>query len=75
MAIDALLVKLMEGEELTQGEIRELRENADKKYEQAQKQSDAALAMFERLKSVCKHPNKKGYVCPDCGYNNRPDGY
>lgn len=55
--------------------IRLLYEDAMMRLNKASALHDLAISQLDTLKTMCKHPKKRGYICPDCGYDNSPDGY
>lgn len=73
--LDALWAKVMNGDDLTREEIRLLRDNALKKLKAANRMHEVAVTALQTIEKVCKHPGKKGYVCPDCGLDDGPDGF
>lgn len=62
-------------EPITQEQIRELRKNGLTLLSKAVAMQQLAQARLKMAKELCDHPNKKGFVCPDCGFDNGPDGW
>lgn len=62
----------------TQDEIRQMHKDGLNLMDRSRQLADQAESMFRLAKRVCQrngHPrmkDKRG-VCPDCGYDNRPD--
>lgn len=64
---------VMNGEPLTQNDIKELREGSMAKIRGANASLDIARKQLEILRGLCKHPRKKNQSCPDCGADWSPD--
>ena len=60
---------------ITQEQIKALRESGLSLLSKARALQKLAQARLNMAQDLCAHPNKKGYVCPDCGFDNGPDGY
>ena len=60
---------------VTQDQIRELRVSGIELLQKARAMEKLALAQLDMARKLCQHPNKKFYVCPDCGLDTSPDGY
>jgi len=60
---------------ITQEQIRQLRKSGFALLAKADTMRKLALSRLEMAESLCDHPNKTGYICPDCGYDTSPDPY
>jgi hypothetical protein len=67
---------MSQGEGATsQTQIRALYKDTMARLDKARALQKMAISQLDMLREMCKHPNKKRYICPDCGYDNSPDGY
>ena len=72
---DSIEDLLLSDEPPSQETIKKVHDNAMELLRKARVMTELAQARLKLVEGICKHPNKRGYTCPDCGYDNSPDGY
>ena len=72
---DKLEELIFSDEPLTPAKIRELYQMGLDQIAKASALHNLGISKIDMARRLCKHPNKHGYVCPDCGWDTGPDPY